>query len=124
MDLNEASEGLRTVPPGMSRGLRFPGDETEEDVLPGLKTALIDKPGASFVRIHSRGRVLVKMHLLSLPLAQNGPIEDGLGSEDEMGAQADHSEAFDIDNLLPSSVGAYMLFYQTKPQFPRLEGAP
>lgn len=50
MDLNETSESLRTVPPGMSRGLRFPGDEIEEGVLPGLKAAPTDKSDASYVR--------------------------------------------------------------------------
>lgn len=38
-DLSEASESLKTIPPGFTRGLRFPGDEAEEHVLPELKTA-------------------------------------------------------------------------------------
>ncbi|KAJ3473872.1 hypothetical protein NLI96_g12781 [Meripilus lineatus] len=29
-DLSEASESLKTIPPGFTRGLRFPGDEAEE----------------------------------------------------------------------------------------------
>lgn len=36
-ELTETSRGLLTVPPGFSRGIRFPGDEDEdEDLIPTL----------------------------------------------------------------------------------------
>ncbi|KAH8099717.1 antiviral helicase [Cristinia sonorae] len=34
VDLEETSKGLLRIPPGLSRGLRFPGDEDEEELLP------------------------------------------------------------------------------------------
>lgn len=40
VDLTETSRGLLSVPPGFSRGLRFPGDEVEEeDLIPTLTSA-------------------------------------------------------------------------------------
>ncbi len=59
-----------------------------------------------------------KRRLLNITLAQNGPIEGGFASEDETAAmQASHSGAFDIDNLLPTSVGTYLLFYKIQVHF-------
>lgn len=39
-NLNERSKGLRTVAPGLSRGLRFPGDEVEDSTLPDFEATL------------------------------------------------------------------------------------
>jgi hypothetical protein len=37
-NLDETSKGLKTIPPGFTRGLRLPGDpdETEDELLQGL----------------------------------------------------------------------------------------
>ncbi|KAI0931412.1 hypothetical protein AcV5_005097 [Taiwanofungus camphoratus] len=39
-NLNERSKGVRTVAPGLSRGLRFPGDEVEDSTLPDFEATL------------------------------------------------------------------------------------
>lgn len=36
VDLEETSQGLLTVPPGFSRGLRFLGDDDEEGIVPAF----------------------------------------------------------------------------------------
>ncbi|KAK7686619.1 hypothetical protein QCA50_010219 [Cerrena zonata] len=37
IDLNDESQGLKSIPPGFSRGLRLPGDEAESHILSTLK---------------------------------------------------------------------------------------
>lgn len=49
-DLNETSEGLKTIPPGFGRGLRFPGDDTEDEMFPELRVTSIDKVDTYSVR--------------------------------------------------------------------------
>jgi antiviral helicase SKI2 len=40
---NDGKKGLRTIPPGFSRGLRLPGDETDDDGLLSLDTISVTK---------------------------------------------------------------------------------
>ena len=46
-DLDETAKGLKTIAPGLSRGLRLPGDETEsgEDLLSELQSVSQKKTG-------------------------------------------------------------------------------
>lgn len=43
LDVTEIKKGLRTIPPGFSRGLRLPGDELEDDALLDLDDAVESK---------------------------------------------------------------------------------
>ncbi|KAF9021753.1 translation repressor [Hymenopellis radicata] len=43
----EVKKGLRTIPPGFSRGLRLPGDEIENDVLLELDDAVESRPDSA-----------------------------------------------------------------------------
>lgn len=45
-DLHEEAKGLRRVAPGLSRGLRLPGDEADEDAIDDLEFAPVGNRGA------------------------------------------------------------------------------
>ncbi len=46
LDLDTSKKGLRTVPPGFSRGLRLPGEELDDDALLALDELTPTKPSA------------------------------------------------------------------------------
>ncbi|KAF8915101.1 antiviral helicase [Mucidula mucida] len=47
LDNGEIKKGLRTIPPGFSRGLRLPGDEIENDVLLELDDVIESRPDSA-----------------------------------------------------------------------------
>ncbi|EPT03462.1 hypothetical protein FOMPIDRAFT_1158982 [Fomitopsis schrenkii] len=81
-DLHEEAKGLRRVAPGLSRGLRLPGDEADEDAIDDLEFAPVGNRGA-----------------VSQGVGDAAPHTDG---EVEINGGASGS-AFDIDDLLPTT---------------------
>lgn len=47
-DLHEEAKGLRRVAPGLSRGLRLPGDEADEDTIDDLEFAQERSRGSAY----------------------------------------------------------------------------
>ncbi|CAL1694323.1 unnamed protein product [Somion occarium] len=78
LDLSEASEGLKSIPPGFSRGLRLPGDELEDSILSTLKLPSTKQQGYIVAEIADEGIEP------EVPLT----VEDA---------------TFDIDSLLPTT---------------------
>ncbi|KAI0783389.1 antiviral helicase [Abortiporus biennis] len=79
VDLDDSSQGLRSIPPGFTRGLKFPGDDADEEFLPR--------------KLHPKtedGDIKADQDI-----SQNPELEDIV----EISADG----AFNIDSLLPSS---------------------
>ncbi|KAI0081161.1 ATP-dependent RNA helicase [Panus rudis PR-1116 ss-1] len=82
IELDDSSKDLRTVPPGFTRGLRFPGDELDASLLPDIKPQRDRKEDITL----------------------NGAVNSEFHHDETDVAQTSTSEgAFDIDSLLPTS---------------------
>ncbi|KIL00999.1 hypothetical protein PAXRUDRAFT_762342 [Paxillus rubicundulus Ve08.2h10] len=79
--LEESAKGLRTIPPGFSRGLRLPGEEPEDDALTALD--------ASIPSGHPNGDLVEDIHA-----ADNEELEFELPHGGRMA---------DVDELLPTT---------------------
>ncbi|TCD65475.1 hypothetical protein EIP91_002593 [Steccherinum ochraceum] len=77
VDLEETSKGLLTVPPGFSRGMKFPGDEDEDEIIPVITSER-----------QANGQL-------------NGDVEHDAIPDDI--APLNPAEGFDLDHLLPTT---------------------
>ena len=99
VDLEETSQGLLTVPPGFSRGLRFPGEEDEEDIVPAVTSRR--RTDGELVRAEPLS-CLVSLSRLLTCLHKDSNAE-GDTTPDEVTPLTQY-EGFDLDNLLPTTV--------------------
>ena len=101
-DADEVEElkGLRTVAPGLSRGLRLPGDEAEEDAtlqeLEGLQHDALQQHMVFSVMISSVLRMFMRIQDGQVPQYEDAPMANG----------AVGPGSSEIDELLPTSVSA------------------
>ena len=97
-NLTEGGKGLRTIPPGFSRGLRLLGDHCDDDET---------FAGIEEISDQKKGEIIEEVHLTnpSSSISDVSRVQDVYSrDEDDIGAVQTSTNTLEIDELLPTTV--------------------